>query len=120
MRVFSSGATRDDDSEKIDYEGFISPEVWHAYSLYMHKHRIQSDGSLRSSDNWKKGIPRSELIKSLLRHIMDLWRLSNGEQVIRPETNEAVTWTDALGGCLFNLQAIWYTNINEKRESVHD
>jgi hypothetical protein len=41
----------------------------------MHKHRIQSDGSLRASDNWQKGIPLDAYMKSQWRHHMDWWSL---------------------------------------------
>ena len=43
--------------------------------MYMHEHRKQSDGTLRDSDNWQKGIPRSAYRKSLIRHVIDLWTL---------------------------------------------
>jgi hypothetical protein len=72
-RKFKTGATRDTNEDKLDYEGFIDPIVLKKYAEYMHGHRKQSDGKLRSSDNWQKGIPREEYIKSLLRHTMDLW-----------------------------------------------
>lgn len=74
MRTFSSGATRDNDTDKLDYEGFLSPWVLERYAQYMHGHRIQADGNLRDSDNWQKGIPRAAYIKSLFRHFMELWQ----------------------------------------------
>mgnify|MGYP001591162755 CR=1 FL=1 len=73
MRKFDSGATRDDDDQKLDFEGFLSPLVLYRYALYMHKHRVQSDGSLRDSDNLQKGIPPEQYMKSLFRHFMDMW-----------------------------------------------
>lgn len=73
VRVFETGATRDTADGKLDYEGFLSPVVLTAYAEYMHKNRIQSDGTLRDSDNWQKGIPRSAYMKSAWRHFMDVW-----------------------------------------------
>jgi len=73
MRTFDSGATRDDDEEKYDYEGFLSPLVLERYAKFMHKNRIQSDGETRSSDNWQKGISLSCYMKSLVRHVIELW-----------------------------------------------
>lgn len=73
MRTFSSGATRNDDSDALDYEGFFSPIVLQEFAKYMHSHRIQADGKLRASDNWMRGIDKDSYIKSLLRHTMDLW-----------------------------------------------
>jgi hypothetical protein len=73
IRTFETGATRDTDLNKPDYEGFLSPIVIKRYGEYMNKHRKQSDGSFRDSDNWQKGIPKDEYMKSLFRHFMDLW-----------------------------------------------
>ena len=75
MREFSTGATRDDDETKPDYRGFFSPRVLKRRAQYMHEHRIQADGALRASDNWKKGIPQLEYLSSLLRHVVELWDL---------------------------------------------
>ena len=74
MREFDTGATRDNDTDKPDYEGFLSPLVLEAYAQYMHKNRVQADGATRDSDNWQKGIPRDQYMKSAFRHFMDLWR----------------------------------------------
>lgn len=73
MRKFESGATRDEDKDKIDFEGFLSPTVLKRYGEYMHKHRVQADGQLRNSDNWQKGIPQDQYIKSMFRHFIDVW-----------------------------------------------
>lgn len=73
VRIFPSGATRDTDQCKPDYEGFLSPLVLRRFGQYMTKHRKQSDGSLRNSDNWQRGIPRRQYVKSLFRHFMDVW-----------------------------------------------
>src|SRR6266496_958544 len=73
MRKFETGATRDDDNSKLDYEGFLCPLVLHRFAEYMHQHRVQTDGTLRASDNWQKGIPTDAYMKSMFRHFMDLW-----------------------------------------------
>ena len=73
MRKFETGATRDDDKDKLDFEGFFSPPVLQEFAHYMHKHRKQADGSLRASDNWQKGIPRIDYMKSGWRHFFDWW-----------------------------------------------
>jgi hypothetical protein len=75
MRKFESGATRDDDDGKLDYDGFNSPLVMRRFAEYMHKHRIQADGGLRESDNWQKGIPVVQYMKSMWRHFMDVWSI---------------------------------------------
>lgn len=73
IRVFGTGATRDQSDSKIDYDGFLSPYALRAYGEYMHSHRQQPDGTLRDSDNWQKGIPMKEYVKSKWRHFMDIW-----------------------------------------------
>jgi hypothetical protein len=90
MREFKSGATRDDDADKYDYEGFLSPLVLERYAEYMHKHRKQADGKMRDSDNWQKGIPVVQYMKSKLRHIMVTWKLHRLALKNNPPTNYAL------------------------------
>lgn len=73
MRKFGTGATRDTNDGKLDYEGFLSPAALERYAQYMHQHRLQSDGTLRDSDNWQKGMPRDVYMKSAWRHFMAWW-----------------------------------------------
>lgn len=80
IRTFLTGATRDTDEDKPDYEGFISPLVVKRYGEYMNKHRLQPDGKLRDSDNWQKGIPKDQYIKSAWRHFLDWWLFHRGYQ----------------------------------------
>jgi len=73
VRKFNTGATRDSETNKLDYEGFLSPLVLRRYAEYMDLHRTQSDGGLRDSDNWQLGIPRDTYMKSMWRHFVALW-----------------------------------------------
>lgn len=107
MQTFKSGAIRDSDDDKLDYEGFLSPLILRRYAEYLHKHRNLPDGSTRSSDNWQKGMPRSKYIKSLLRHVFDVWLHHRGLSEFAVETLE-----DSLYGALFNLTG--YALENEK------
>jgi hypothetical protein len=93
---FATGAFRDGDADKIDFEAHISPLSLELVARYMHKHRILPDGSRRAGDNWQKGIPEESFRKSLIRHVMDLWKLWRGWPAREPEE-------DAIGGALFNL-----------------
>jgi hypothetical protein len=102
IRQFETGATRDTDTNKYDYEGFFHPLVMQRYAEYMHKHRVQKDGSLRDSDNWTKGIPRRQYVKSLMRHMMDVWLLSRGY----PEKAIEKDLTEALTAVLFNVMGL--------------
>lgn len=108
MREFDTGATRDADDGKYDFEGFLSPQVLWAFGRYMHQHRVQADGSLRASDNWQKGMPLDAYMKSLLRHVFDLWLIHRGIEVARPEDGHKVTLDDSLAAILFNVQGYWH------------
>ncbi|RLG10713.1 hypothetical protein DRN73_07140 [Candidatus Pacearchaeota archaeon] len=107
MRTFKSGATRDDDESKNDYEGFLSPIVIKRYADYMTKHRVQADGKLRKSDNWQKGIPKDAYIKSGYRHFMDWWLEHRGYK-----SREGLE--DALCALLFNVQGYLFEVLKEK------
>jgi hypothetical protein len=72
LRTYPSGATRDTAEGKLEPWGFTSALAEKAYCEYMHEHRRQSDGGMRDSDNWKKGIPLDVFFHSLSRHILDL------------------------------------------------
>jgi len=111
MRKFSTGATRNIDTEKLDYEGFISPEVLHRYAQYMHSHRKQSDGTLRSSDNWQKGIEKDVYMKSLLRHTIDLWRLHRGNEVNNPDTGKLSDKEELLCAIMFNTMGMLFEEL---------
>lgn len=97
MRTFATGATRDAEDGKYDYEGFLSPLVLERFAQYMHKHRKQADGKLRDSDNWQKGIPLAAYIKSAWRHFMDWWFAHRFGRLTREETE------DALCALMFNV-----------------
>lgn len=97
IRKFATGATRDTEQGKLDYEGFLSPLALKVYAEYMNKHRVQPNGELRDSDNWQKGIPLDVYMKSLWRHFMDLWLWHRGHPT---KSRESID--DALGGILFN------------------
>ena len=107
MRTFDTGATRDSDDEKLDYEGFLSPLVIRRYAEYLHKHRTQSDGKLRDSDNWQKGIPLTTYMKSMWRHFVDLWTFHRGywRPVVQSPEADITTRRDteeALCAIIFN------------------
>ena len=96
MRTFESGATRDDSDTKLDFEGFLSPAVIERYGQYMHENRIQADGNLRDSDNWQKGIPKDQYMKSLWRHFFAVWKEH------RTGAKNAQVMEDALCAVMFN------------------
>jgi hypothetical protein len=109
VRKFETGATRDTDEGKNDYEGFLHPLVIQKYGDYMSKNRIQSDGSVRDSDNWQKGIPKDAYIKSAWRHFMDLWLIHRGCKG-RSDLEEA------LCALLFNIQGYLFEILKAKEK----
>lgn len=96
VRQFDTGATRDLDDTKPDYEGFLSPLVIEAFGVYMTFNRHTAAG-LRDSDNWQKGIPLAQYMKSGLRHAIEWWKAHRGFP-----TKEGIIW--ACLGLLFNVQ----------------
>jgi hypothetical protein len=113
MREFDTGATRDTDESKLDYEGFLSPIVLQRYAEYLHKHRVQSDGRARDSDNWQKGIPLDVYMKSNCRHFIDAWKWHRGF-VGRDSLEEA------LCAILFNTQGYLYELLKDKLSNQED
>lgn len=109
MREFDTGATRDDEAGKLDYEGFLSPAVLEAFAVYMHKHRLQADGKLRSADNWQKGMPKPVYMSSMWRHFMTCWKAHRG----LPTPGES--HLDALMALLFNVQGYAHQLLAEQR-----
>jgi hypothetical protein len=108
MREFDSGATRDTDVGKNDYEGFLSPIVIEAFGNYMTKHRVQADGKLRDSDNWQKHFGDKHFdvcMKSLWRHFLDMWFIHRGYTRMDKQTGKEITMEDALMAILFNIMA---------------
>lgn len=118
MRTFDTGATRDSDKDKFDYEGFLSPIALERYAEYMHENRKQSDGKMRDSDNWQKGIPREQYMKSLFRHFMDLWIIHRGWK------RQCIGIEDALCAVIFNAMGMLHEHMvatfreDEKESSV--
>ena len=107
MRVFSTGATRDDADNKPDIEGYLSTLALDMYFDYMLQHQKQADGKIRASDNWQAGLPYHECLKSLLRHVFAVWyhhRNGVGED---PCTS--------LCAVIFNAQAMLDTLLKEDK-----
>ena len=110
MRVFESGANRDDDAHKLDFEGFLSPTVLQAYAEYMHVHRFQ-EGHIRDSDNWQRGMPISVYMKSMWRHFFHVWTLYRKRY--KPHAYEI---RDALCALLFNVMGMLYEIEKERAD----
>lgn len=106
IRTFETGATRDTDANKLDFEGFLSPLVLERYAEYMDKNRKQRDGTYRDSDNWQKGIPFAAYAKSLWRHFFAFWKRHRGYAA-----NESLE--DSLCAVIFNASGYLHEVLNK-------
>lgn len=116
-RVFDTGATRDTDAGKLDFEGFISPKVWVEFAKYMHDCRLKNvppGQTIRGSDNWQKGIPKSVYMKSMFRHFMDVWTYHRNESPLTPFGRQMLI--RSLCALLFNVQGMMHELLKEEEE----
>jgi hypothetical protein len=97
VRTFETGATRDTDEGKLDFEGYLSPVVLLRYAEYMRNHQATADGQVRPGDNWQKGMPPEAYMKSMLRHLMDVWLMHRGYP-----SDTGASIEDALCAVMFN------------------
>lgn len=111
IRQFETGATRDVDEGKFDYEGFYHPRVMARFAQYMHENRTQKDGNVRASDNWQRGIPRDAYVKSGFRHFHEWWSMHRE----LPPDAETVALENALCALLFNTQGYLYEVLVRRR-----
>jgi hypothetical protein len=110
IRQYDTGATRDTDEGKLNYEGFISPLALKRFAEYMHEHRRQSDGTMRAADNWQKGIPLQDYMESGCRHFVDWWLQHRGIP-----GNEEIE--EALCALWFNVQGYLHELLTEQRRA---
>jgi hypothetical protein len=111
MKKFETGATRNHDDNKLDFEGFLSPLVLQRFAQYMHKNRVQDDGTVRTSDNWQKGIPKESYMKSGWRHFFAWWfghRNSFKEDTLQTEED--------ICGVIFNAQGYLHELLRDRLE----
>lgn len=112
-RVFATGAERDTDADKLEFDGALSPIVLHAYAAYLYKHRVRPDGSIRPSRNWKLGMPKEAFMASGFRHFHDWWMEHEGYK-----SREGME--DALMGLLFNVMGYAHEYLKKKYELSQD
>ena len=99
VETFEGGATRSTETT-FDPEGFLNPAALVLFCEYMEKHRFQSDGEVRDSDNWQRGtMPPERAMRGLMRHFIDAWLIRRG---YKPKSADCASMADALGGILFN------------------
>jgi hypothetical protein len=116
VRAFGTGATRDLDANKLDFEGFLSPLVLERYAQHMHKARSMPDGSMRESDNWQLGIPVPVYMKSMFRHFFAVWKLHRGLPVTEEVRGETIVkdLETELCALLFNANGMLHELLKAK------
>ncbi|MBW7970974.1 hypothetical protein [Bradyrhizobium sp. BR 10289] len=117
VRQFGTGATRDLDANKLDFEGFLSPLVLERYAEHMHKARRMPDGSMRDSDNWQLGIPVKVYMKSLWRHFVSVWKLHRGLPVTEEVRGEVIVkdLETELCAVIFNASGMLHEVLKAKK-----
>jgi hypothetical protein len=122
LKQFATGATRSADSGKNDYDGFLSFIAIEEFGDYMTRHQIQPDGAKRESDNWQKGIPIASYVKSLLRHVLELWGLQRGYisrrlQLEYPGKDICFLKRETACACFFNIQGFLHEFVLQGRSN---
>lgn len=116
LRTFKTGANRDTDYGKFDYEAFFSPLVLERRAKYMHKQRFLADGSFRDGDNWQKGMPLSEYMKSKWRHHHAMWMIHRGYKVYDDKTGEELNMEDVICADMFNDEGYLHELLKKKNK----
>lgn len=111
VREFTTGASRDLVSDKLDYRGFISPKALRRFAAYMNKNRRLPDQSLRPSDNWKLGIPIPVYIESLIRHANEFWEFCEDGLLLGDDAAALDEADEAVCGILFNAMGYLHERI---------
>ena len=109
VRTFDTGATRDTEDGKLDFEGYLSPLALTRYGEYMLAHSEQLDGTRRASDNWQKGIPLDAYMKSAWRHFVEWWTCHRVGA-----TDEEME--EALCALLFNVSGYLHEHLKAKAD----
>ena len=116
IRTFNSGATRDTDEGKLDFEAALSPIVMERFVLYMSKNRLQPNDVVRECDNWQGLFGPKHLnvcLKSAMRHLWAWWKAHRGYKV-----KDGLE--DAVCGVIFNAMAYLFKILSDKAERDMD
>ncbi len=112
-RTFETGANRNSDEGKLDYEGALSPLVLKRCAEYSLKHNVMEDGSIRTADNWQKGMPLGVYMESAFRHFVAWWGWHRD-----PLNLEGTDVEEAICGLLFNASGFLHELLKEKRREA--
>jgi len=119
IRQFDSGAYRDSDDNKLDFEACFSPLVLQRYAEYIRSKRkvpIWKDNGVRPDDNWQKGISRDSYIKSKARHFISTWLIHRGFPAFDNKGNK-VNLEETLCAELFNTMGYLFEILKKQSKS---
>ncbi len=114
-RTFATGATRNDDAERIDPEGFLSPKVMLRYFEYMHKNRFRENGEVRDSDNWQQGIPQEAYAKSASRHY---WEFFDRHRELGAHTEQDEKLIEICCAQMFNAMGFLFEELKKPKAAA--
>jgi len=117
IRQFETGATRDLDENKLDFEACNCPLVEERFAEFMLACSYLPDGTRRSDDNWQLGIPITSYMKSMMRHIHDVWKLHRGYKVFDRKTKKPVDMEIALCALRFNVNGYLHEVLKKKSDN---
>jgi hypothetical protein len=112
MRTFETGATRSDNSDRYDPEGYLSPLVIERFCEYMLKHQFQEDGTKRDSDNWQRGMTLGSYIEGMHRHFLHFWLRYRGHTPKDPKAGADIQ--EDLCAIIFNAQGYLHTLLKDR------
>lgn len=99
------------DYGKIDPEAAICPLTLEAYLEYKVFCRAMSDGSTRPDDNWQKGMPTETYMKSLWRHMLEIWKQHRGHR-------GDAAFPIAAAAAMFNIQGLLHNYLKENPDGM--
>lgn len=106
MRKFATGAFRDQDAQKLNYLGSLSPLALEGFVDFMRRHNIVDGKLKRDEGNWKKGFPKQSYMESKFRHFMETWKIH--------ESYSDDEILDALYAEFFNIQGYIHVLLLER------
>lgn len=114
MRQFSTGATRNLSTTKVNPAKCLSPLVIQRYSEYMRDMRRQSDGTLRADDNWKKGMTLESFMESGQRHNLHWWMIDSGVPYVSEDDGHSIDIEEACCALMFNVMGYLHETIKTR------
>ena len=90
-RTFETGATRNGNKGKYEFDKYVNPINELSYAQYMKSHQV-INWEYRPWDNRQKGIPFDSLFESAYRHMQTLCLLYQWYDVYEIEENGEFDW----------------------------